>query len=411
MSQGCALAVMDVPPQLSYAHGFSGRHYHFLKAMAAQWPLRVLALHNGAVDWAPESFLPADIVASQYGCEMLAPNPLNSPGVRGWGRRARHYLIDTLPYMSYPRHLPGLEKGWMEHPPGLVVFFSRASAHLSLQLPARVPTVLILDERWERSWPSSGGVWYQLKKEWITRTERAQTQRLYRNLGDHGDWVVAISEIERKWFSRFFPDEHICVLPHGIDCEFFSPAESEEDIDVAVVGDLSQGRNYEPAIELFEWMESGGLQAFAGLKWAFVGRAPNEAVLALRSSRVMVTGVVPDVRPYYARSKVVVVPSRIGAGAKTTVLQSWAMGRPLVATPFSLLGLPARPTENVLVGESCKELAGHIRSLLQSPGLRCSLGLAGLATARKESDVRHVASRFAELCITALSHARGAVPN
>jgi glycosyltransferase involved in cell wall biosynthesis len=403
MSGARALTVMDVPPRLEYPSGFAGRSYHFAKALTERWPLDALAIHNGEVDWVPDSFLAPGLVIRRYWCERSRANPLNRPGLVGRVRRAKHYLFDELPYWSYPARLPVLQELVRQQSPQLVVFFSRASAHLSLQLPTRVPTVLVLDERWGRSWPSSGGAWYRLKTEWITRTERARTERLLRRLGDHGDWVVAISSTEQKWFSGFFPDERIWVLPHGVDCEFFAPIESKEDIDVAVIGDLSQSRNFEPAVELLDWMESCTSSPFARLRWAFVGRAPHDSVLARRSSRVMVTGLVPDVRPYYGRSKVILVPSRIGAGSKTTLLQAWAMGRAVVATPFSLTGLPARSGENVLAGKSCEELAGGIAALLQSPDLRRRIGRAGLATAREECNVQHIASRFAELCSRTMS--------
>ena len=45
-----------------------------------------------------------------------------------------------------------------------------------------------------------------------------------------------------------------------------------------------------------------------------------------------------------------VVPANYGAGVKTTVLQAWALGRPVVATTFAVDGLPAVSGENLLVG-------------------------------------------------------------
>ena len=124
---------------------------------------------------------------------------------------------------------------------------------------------------------------------------------------------------------------------------------------------------------------------------------------------MQVTGFVSDVRPYYARSKVVVVPSRHGGGVKTTVLQAWAMGCPVVATPFALTSLPAKHGENVLIGETTEELKIHISSLLASPDLRGRLGDAGRRTVCEERDMTIVANRFAHLCDEVMKQNRHAI--
>jgi glycosyltransferase involved in cell wall biosynthesis len=184
---------------------------------------------------------------------------------------------------------------------------------------------------------------------------------------------------------------------------------TEPDIDIGVFGLMSSARNYEAMLELHAWMEARP-QLFPGRpRWAFVGKAPPPAITVLRSPRVEVTGYVPDLRPHYARTQIVVVPSRFGTGVKTTVLEAWAMGRPVVATPFALQGLPARPGENVLVGDSPEALARCVAELLAAPALRERLGAAGCRTVRSERDIRVLAVQFADVCARALDETpRGA---
>lgn len=396
-------AVTDVPPQLGYPNGFSSRVHHFLKAVAERCSVDVLALHREGAEWTQDSFLPADFPVCHFWCEPLPSDPLNRPDIEGKLRRASHYLYDSLPYMSYPRQLPQWKKHWAEHAPDLAIFFLPYTAHLSFQLPTSVPRVYVLEEGWERSLNWATRHLPSALRWWITTTEGARVRRLYRRLASRGERMVVISDMEKEWFKQSIPEEQITTIPHGLDCEFFSPVTAEQDIDISVFGNYSTGRTSEEALDLYKFIESQPPELSTGINWAFIGKNPPGSLLALKSSQVIVTGLVTDFRPYYARTKVVAVPARYGTGVKTTVLEAWAMGRPVVATSFALNGLPARPGENVLVGDSPEELMRHIIALLNSPELRNRIGQSGLETVRSERNIRVLAKQFAEVCADSLS--------
>ena len=63
----------------------------------------------------------------------------------------------------------------------------------------------------------------------------------------------------------------------------------------------------------------------------------------------MVTGRVPDVRPYLAHAAVVVAPLRIARGVQNKVLEALAMARPVVTTPNAVQGIPSAQEAGVLV--------------------------------------------------------------
>ena len=304
--------------------------------------------------------------------------------------------------MAYPDRLPRLEEYMVARPPKLAIFFLPYVAHLSFALPASIPRIYVLEEGLERSFSWVAPPMPDWKRERMDSTEQAHARRLYQKVAQSKGHVVAISEEEKQWFSQYIPESRITVIPHGIDCDYFRPSEPspDQDIDIAVFGGLGQRRTYEPALELYQIASQRS--PMSHLRWAFVGSQPHKSLKALQSAQVDVTGFVPDVRPYYSRSKVVIVPSQHGGGVKTTVLQAWAMGRPVVATPFALTSLPASSGENVLVGESSSDLADQCSRLISSPELRSAIGGAGRKTVCTQRDVRVVASQFVQLCAKAL---------
>lgn len=120
-----------------------------------------------------------------------------------------------------------------------------------------------------------------------------------------------------------------------------------------------------------------------------VGANPPADVLALRSSRVEVTGRVADVRPYYAGAEACVVPLWIGGGTRVKALEAMAMGVPIVSTPLGCEGLNVRDGESVLLGDTDEALADALVRLLTDRTLRGTLAARASAVAA-EYDWRRV---------------------
>ena len=66
-------------------------------------------------------------------------------------------------------------------------------------------------------------------------------------------------------------------------------------------------------------------------EWRFVivGSRPAPEVVGLANEAgIVVTGTVEDVRPYYRKAALVVVPLRVGSGTRLKVLEAMAAGMP-----------------------------------------------------------------------------------
>lgn len=80
-----------------------------------------------------------------------------------------------------------------------------------------------------------------------------------------------------------------------------------------------------------------------GVKVTLVGSNPTDAVRALASDTITVTGFVSDTElaDYYAKARVAIAPLRFGAGVKLKVVESMHAGVPIVTTPVGAQGLKA----------------------------------------------------------------------
>ena len=97
---------------------------------------------------------------------------------------------------------------------------------------------------------------------------------------------------------------------------------------------------------------------------------------ALSGEGIVVTGTVPDVRPYIAHADVVVAPLRIARGIQNKVLEAMAMARPVVVSADSAIGLAARPGQDFEIARDGDDTVRHVVALLADPARRSEMGTA-----------------------------------
>jgi glycosyltransferase involved in cell wall biosynthesis len=98
-----------------------------------------------------------------------------------------------------------------------------------------------------------------------------------------------------------------------------------------------------------------------------VGRSPPASMkrLASREAGIDVVGTVPDVRPYWERAAVSIVPLRIGGGTRLKIFEAMAMGIPIVSTSVGAEGLPVAHGDHLLIADTPEAQAAAIVSLLR----------------------------------------------
>jgi glycosyltransferase involved in cell wall biosynthesis len=100
-------------------------------------------------------------------------------------------------------------------------------------------------------------------------------------------------------------------------------------------------------------------------------------VLALAAPDVVVTGTVPDVRPYLQHAAVVVAPLRLARGIQNKILEAMAMGRPVVAATACVQALCAEPGTEILPATEADDYLRCIDGLLRSPASAQAIAAAG----------------------------------
>jgi hypothetical protein len=163
----------------------------------------------------------------------------------------------------------------------------------------------------------------------------------------------------------------------------------------------------EPAVVVFGsrgWLPNEESVAwFLGEVWPAVLNDLPGAVLHLfaaagpPATAVVVHPSPADSAEVYAPGSILAVPLRFASGVRIRILEAWARGVPVVATPEAVAGLEAQDGREVLVARSPAEFASAIAGLYREPAVAEGLVAAGRRALRERHEPREVGRRMIEL--------------
>jgi polysaccharide biosynthesis protein PslH len=228
-----------------------------------------------------------------------------------------------------------------------------------------------------------------------------------RVIGD-ADAVAAVSDEDRRILLRLQPSAQIGVVPNGVDTTHFSRAA----LATERVGPLSLSANalvfsgtldFRPNIDAIAWFVREALPRIRAqrpdTRLVVVGKRPGPALRALAEREALIlTGEVPDARPFIAGATVYVVPMRIGGGVRLKLLEALALEAPVVSTSMGAEGLPGlRGGEHCLLADDPAGFAAATLRLLDDRALGQRLGAAGRALVRASYDWTAILPRLEAL--------------
>ena len=88
-------------------------------------------------------------------------------------------------------------------------------------------------------------------------------------------------------------------------------------------------------------------------------------------------GFITDMRPVVAQSWLSVVPLRYGAGTRLKIVESMALGTPVVSTSKGAEGLSVTHGENILIADEPEEFAQAVIQVMRNASLRRKLSDQG----------------------------------
>jgi len=217
----------------------------------------------------------------------------------------------------------------------------------------------------------------ELRGDEALRRQAEETKRLELALCRTADRTLVVSRYEKEMLEGLGLKQ-VELLPTVHQLEERGPGFAERQ-DLMFIGSFQHPPNEDAVLWFVEEIWPLIRRELPGVRFWVVGSSPTPRIKALHSDEIRVTGYVPEVAPYFRRSRVFVAPLRYGAGFKGKVGQALSFGLPSVLTSVAAEGLGARDGEEILLADRAPEFARAVVRLYQDPELWERLSRQGQA--------------------------------
>ena len=163
----------------------------------------------------------------------------------------------------------------------------------------------------------------------------------------------------------------------------------------------------EPAIVLFG--SSGWAPNIDAARWfiediwpAISNRVPHAVLHSFASVRLrgsLPPRMIPHAAPResseaFPPGSILVVPLRVGSGVRIKILEAWARGIPVIATPEAAQGLEATDGSELMIARDALEFANAVEAIHSQAGLRESITLSARKKLLAENNPTSIAENL-----------------
>jgi GT2 family glycosyltransferase/glycosyltransferase involved in cell wall biosynthesis len=216
-----------------------------------------------------------------------------------------------------------------------------------------------------------------LTQDAALRVRAEQMKRQEHELIDEADETWVVSGFEQELLRKERPDKSVEIVPTIVDVPGSNTPFSLRH-DFLFIGGFQHTPNIDAVIfftnEIYPLVEA----RLPGVKFYVIGNKAPPAVIALASENIIITGLQPDVRPYFDSVRLSIAPLRFGAGVKGKINQSMGLGVPVVATSIAVEGMGLTNDEDVLIADTPESFARALIALHESEQLWDRLSKNGI---------------------------------
>lgn len=240
--------------------------------------------------------------------------------------------------------------------------------------------------------------------DWLFQAEELNTLQLsWRERFLRKENLRKIARLEREAYAelsgmivcglddRTFLSKHlsytkpIFVLPNGYNEQFFNPEEFPRMLTDHPTVLFCGALDYSPNVDAINWFADEIWPLIRArqpeVEWLLIGKSPDERAERWRKlDGVNLIGEVPDVRPYYQKSWLQVVPLRIGGGTRLKIVESLGMHTPVVSTTLGAQGLDLVDGEDIVLADTPTAFADSVLDMLNSNNRRIAMEQQGART-------------------------------
>ena len=239
-------------------------------------------------------------------------------------------------------------------------------------------------------------------KKWYLNHLSSTLENYEKNIITSYDGIVPISVMDEQFFTTV---SHIPVetISFGINYDNFSLSESfPEEISLFHIGSM----NWMPNIEGISWFLDKVwpvvYENHPNLKLYLAGREMPAWLENTKLPNVVVVGEVADAHEFIMSKCVSIAPLFSGSGIRIKIIESMALGKPVISTTIGAEGINYTSAKDILIADNEKEWIDAITTLVNDK-VRCKeIGLNAARLIDNEHNNKNLIPRLSKFYLRLL---------
>ncbi len=217
----------------------------------------------------------------------------------------------------------------------------------------------------------------------LYRTEARRLLAFEKKINHDFHRSIFVSKKEADLFKAYDRDaRNIDIIPNGVDHTFFNPDNTDSAKEdtfpvISFFGAMDYYANVDGALWFADEILPHIKKKIPDTLFYIVGSNPDPRLKALTADPgIKVTGFVEDIREYYVRARVCVIPLRIARGVQNKVLEAMSMAKAIVTTSPAVQGISVYDDSLLKIEDDPDRFAAQVIHLIQNEPERKKMGQA-----------------------------------
>jgi len=212
---------------------------------------------------------------------------------------------------------------------------------------------------------------------------------------EQADTIWCITESDKTYFKSlpYISEKHMSVV-----VPYFPYQRIKKDYVKAKKLVITGTMSWYPNVEGVEWFVK---RVFSKLheqdpeyKLWIVGRNPDERILKLASESVIITGSVPSVDKYLVESDLLIVPNKLGGGAKIKIMEGIFKGIPAVVLRPSITGYETMIPDEAFVVNNEVDYLNAITTINDNENRKKYFVDRFIENAKRDTDISEIVNQI-----------------
>lgn len=233
--------------------------------------------------------------------------------------------------------------------------------------------------------------------KFVLKKESKLLEKYEIDISKYYNKIIFVSPVESEEFNRKIGEEKSIDITIGVNYKYFSEniAQVKNDKNIVFLGNMQVAHNKDAIKSFLDNIFPFVSEKIPDVKLRIVGKCTKEYKLDMsKYENVEVTGEVDDIRKYVQECSVAIAPLTYGSGIKTKILETMAMGIPIVTNSIGVEGIKLEDDKNVIVRNDPKDFALSIIDLLENEEIRLKIAEESKVFIRENHQWENILVKF-----------------